>query len=57
MGNIVCCSTVEDKPNESSNEQTSEQSKPVVFTYPVLSQNQTFPRSLSDTTIRVYPAN
>ena len=50
MGQIsfTCCSTVEEKPNE--------EPTPTVYTYPALSQN-VFPRSLSDTTVKVYPAS
>ena len=54
---ITCCSTVEEKPTEQNNETTSEHTTPLVYTYPALTQNHIFPRSLSDTTIRVYPAN
>ena len=53
---LTCCSTVEDKPSEQNNETTSEQTKPIVYTYPAISQN-VIPRSLSDTTVRVYNAN
>jgi len=54
--NFTCCSTVEDKQSEQNNETTSEQTKPIVYTYPAISNN-VIPRSLSNTTIRVYPAN
>ena len=54
---ITCCSTVEDKQQGQNNETTTEQTTPIVYTYPALSQNHLFPRSFSDTTIRVYPAN
>ena len=57
MGSTVnCCSTVEEKSNEPKNETTSEQTTPFVYSYPALSHNA-IPRSLSDTTIRVYPTN
>ena len=55
--NFTCCSTVDEKPSEQNNETTSEQTPPIVYTYPALSQNHLFPRSLSDTTIRIHPAN
>ena len=55
MGSTVnCCSTVEEKSNEPNNETTSEQTTPLVYSFPALPHNL-FPRSLSDTTIRVYP--
>ena len=53
---ITCCSTVEEKPFEHNNETTSEQTTPLVYSYPALPHNL-FPRSLSDTTTKVYPAN
>ena len=52
---LTCCSTVEDKLNESSSETTSEQTTPLVYTYPAISQN-VIPRSLSDATARIHPA-
>ena len=52
--NFTCCSTVDEKPSEQNNETTSEQTPPIVYTYPALSQNHLFPRSLSDTTVRAY---
>ena len=55
--NFTCCSTVEEKPSEQNNETTPEQTKPIIYTYPASSQNHLCPRSLSDTTVRVYPAN
>ena len=54
MGSINCCSTIEEKSNEPNNETTSEQTTPLVYSFPALPHN-VFPRSLSDTTIRVYP--
>ena len=57
MGSTInCCSTVEEKPNESNNETTSEKNRPLIHSYPAISNN-VIPRSLSNTTIRVYPAN
>ena len=50
---LTCCSTVEDNPNESSNETTSEQTIPLVYTYPAISQN-VIPRNLSNSTLRIF---
>ena len=51
--NFTCCSTVDEKPSEHNNETTSEQTTPLVYAYPAISQN-VIPRSLSNSTLRVF---
>ena len=59
---ITCCSTTEEKPEENNNKSTtSDSTYPTVYTYPALTQDvkkyNAIPRSISDSTIRIVPAN
>jgi len=55
---ITCCSTTEEKPEETQN--TSATSDNIHPTYPTLTQyvkkHNSIPRSISDTTVRAFPA-
>ena len=58
---ITCCSTTDEKPEENNNTSaTSNGIHPTVYTYPALTQYvqkcNSIPRSISDTTLRVFPA-
>ena len=59
---ITCCSTTDEKPEETNNiSDTSAGIHPTVYTYPALTQYvqkcNSIPRSISDTTLRVFQAN